>query len=102
MTDTSPFDFHAASIVVDAVCPLVMDKPTYIDWYREGGVTALAPTVGSTESARTTLNRLAAWHHLLHQREDLLLVRATRDIELAKQSGRLGIYLHLQGGYSSA
>jgi membrane dipeptidase len=88
---------HAESIVIDAVCPLVLDNGVYIDWYRAGGVTALAPSVGSTESARTTLNRLAAWHRLLHEREDLLLVRQARDIEIAKQSGRMGICLHFQG-----
>jgi membrane dipeptidase len=87
---------HADSIVIDAVCPLGTD-PAYIDWYREGGVTAYAPSVGGTENARTTLNMLARWHRLLGQREDLLLVRRARDIEAAKSSGRLGIYLHFQG-----
>jgi membrane dipeptidase len=43
------------------------------------------------------LNRLAAWHHLLRERDDLLLVKCARDIELAKQSHRLGIFLHFQG-----
>lgn len=97
MTDKTAVDFHAGSIVIDAVCPLVMDDPGYLDWYREGGVTALAPTVSAADNARTTLNRLAAWHRLLREREDLLLVRQARDIEIAKQSGRLGIYLHFQG-----
>ena len=58
---------HAESIVIDAVCPLGTD-PAYIDWYREGGVTAYAPSVGGTESARATLNTLALWHRLLGQR----------------------------------
>jgi membrane dipeptidase len=90
-------DLHAESIVIDAVCPLVTDDPIYIDWYRQGGVTVIAPTVGSTDSARAALNRLAAWHRLLRQRDDLLLVREVRDIELAKQTGRMGVYLHFQG-----
>ncbi len=97
MTGEASARLHAESIVIDAVCPLVMDDPGYISWYREGGVTALAPTVGSTDSARTTLNRLAAWHRLLRERDDLLLVRQARDIETAKQSNRLGVYLHFQG-----
>jgi membrane dipeptidase len=88
---------HADSIVIDAVCPLVMDDPRYLDWYREGGVTAIAPTVGGWENARRTLDRVAAWHRLLRERDDLLLVRQSRDIEKVKQSGRLGIYLHVQG-----
>jgi membrane dipeptidase len=97
MTDETAFDLHGESVVIDAVCPLVMDDPGYLDWYREGGVTALAPTVGGWESARTTLNRLSAWQRLLRERNDLVLVRQARDIEFAKQSGRLGIYLHFQG-----
>lgn len=88
---------HAQSIVIDAVCPLPMDDPRYLEWYREGGVSALAPTMASVESARVTLNRLAAWHRLLHERDDLLLAYKAGDIETAKRSGRLGIFLHLQG-----
>jgi membrane dipeptidase len=90
-------ELHAKSIVIDAVCPLVMDHPEYLDWYKEGGVTVLAPTIGSTESARAMLNRLAFWHAMFNQRDDLLLVRQARDVELAKQTGKLGIYLHMQG-----
>jgi membrane dipeptidase len=97
MADESLFNFHAESIVIDAVCPLVMNDLSHIDWYREGGVTALAPTVGSTDNARATLDRLATWHRVLRQRHDLLLVRQARDIEIAKQSGRLGVYFHIQG-----
>jgi len=88
---------HLDSVVIDAVCPLVSDDFQYLDWYREGGVTALAPTVGSTESARSTLNRLAAWCRLLRGRDDLTIVRCASDIEAAKKSGRMGIYFHFQG-----
>jgi membrane dipeptidase len=96
MTDETPLSVHATSIVIDAVCPLGTD-PAYIGWYRDGGVTAYAPSVGGTDNARTTLNTLAKWHRLLNERDDLLLVRQARDIEIAKQSGRVGIYLHFQG-----
>src|SRR5262249_47763048 len=88
---------HADSIVIDAVCPLVMKEPGYLAWYREGGVTALAPTMGGWENARTTLTRIAAWRRILREREDLLLVSRARDIEIAKERNRLGVYLHLQG-----
>src|SRR5579885_3691124 len=96
-SEESAAKLHADSIVIDAVCPLVMDDPQYLDWYREGGVTVLAPTIASTESARETLNRLASWHRLLDERDDLMLVRQASDVERAKQIGRLGIYLHFQG-----
>lgn len=97
MTQGTSFSLHTKSIVIDAVCPLVMDAPEYLQWYREGGVTALAPTVGSTENARTTFNRIAAWHRLLRERDDLLLVQQAGDVAAAKRTGRLGIYFHMQG-----
>ena len=97
MNDRLALELHADSIVIDAACPLVQDDPVYLDWYREGGVTALAPTVGSTDGARVTLNRLAAWHRLLREREDLLLVKSAHDVETTKRSNRLGIFLHFQG-----
>jgi membrane dipeptidase len=97
MNDSIALAFHTKSIVIDAVCPLVMDDVSYIDWYREGGANVIAPTVGGWDNARSTLNRLATWQHLLRERDDLQLVRRAADVELAKQLGRLGIYFHLQG-----
>ncbi|HEV2271662.1 MAG TPA: dipeptidase [Steroidobacteraceae bacterium] len=94
---TDALKLHQDSIVIDAVCPLADHDPRYLDWYREGGVTTLAPTVGSVENARATLNSIAAWHRRLREREDLLFVASAGDVERAKRSGRLGIYLHLQG-----
>lgn len=97
MSSSAAMDIHNASIVIDAVCPLVMHDARYIDWYREGGVTAIAPTISTADSARTTLGRLATWHRLLRERDDLLLVRAARDIDIAKSSARMGVYFHCQG-----
>ena len=57
----APVDFmqvHRQSIVIDATCPL-LEKPEYIEWYRQGGATVIAPTIGGWENARTTLDRLA-------------------------------------------
>lgn len=96
MANKEPLNLHAHSIVIDAVCPLAK-HPTYLDWYRDGGVTVVAPTVGGREGACATLNMLASWQRLLRERDDLLLVRKVSDIKLAKESGRLGIYLHFQG-----
>jgi membrane dipeptidase len=97
MSEIRSNELHAASIIIDAVCPLVMDNPAYIDWYREGGVTAIAPTVSTTGGARATLNRLGAWHRLLHERQDLVLVKKSSDVESAKRTDRMGVYFHCQG-----
>lgn len=87
---------HADSIVIDAVCPLAQPGSEYLEWYREGGVTALAPSV-STDEPVHTLNEIAAWHRLFRERDDLLAVKNVADIERAKRKGKLGIYLHFQG-----
>lgn len=94
---TEALELHQDSIVIDAVCPLADYNPRYLEWYREGGVTALAPTVGSIESTRVTLDNIGTWHRYLRERDDLLLVTQASDVELAKRSKRLGIYLHIQG-----
>jgi membrane dipeptidase len=93
---SDPASIHSAAIVIDGVCPLAED-PSYLDWYRQGGVTALAPTVGGWEGARATLGRLAKWSHLFNMRSDLLLARKAADIGHAKRTGRLGLFLHFQG-----
>jgi len=96
MVEKDSLDLHGQSIVIDAVCPL-LNAPQYIDWYRAGGVTALAPTVGSTGNTANTLRRLAPWVRLLRERADLALIRRADDIETVKRDGRLGVYFHLQG-----
>ncbi len=88
---------HAESIVIDAACPLVMDEPRYLDWYREGGVTVVAPTVGGWDSALATMSRIGIWQRLLRERPDVSLMRTAGDVEQAKSTGHLGVYLHLQG-----
>lgn len=97
MSATSTSRLHADSIVIDAVCPLVMHDPQYLDWYRQGGATAIGPTIATADDARSTISRLAAWHRLLREREDLLLIRQSGDIEVAKRSRRLGLFFHSQG-----
>jgi membrane dipeptidase len=94
---TDPLKLHQESIVIDAVCPLAEPDSNYLDWYRDGGITVLAPTVGSVESARATLSCIAGWHRSIRERQDLLLVTCADDVHEAKRSGRLGIYLHIQG-----
>jgi membrane dipeptidase len=89
-------DLHFSSIVVDAVCPLLRHFE-YLDNYRAGGATAVAPTVGDTEPARPTLDRIARWLSLIASREDLVLAKSTADIERAKRDGRTAVYFHFQG-----
>jgi membrane dipeptidase len=87
---------HQEAIVVDGTCPLLR-QPEFVDWYIEGGATAVAPTVGSAASAGETLRNLGSWLHLISHRKDLLLVKKAKDIAAAKSTGRLGLIFHFQG-----
>lgn len=89
-------ELHDDSVVIDAVCPLLR-RTDAIEWYKEGGFTAVAPTVGGSSPAGETLRHLGLWARLLKTRPDLLLVRSAQDILNAKREGRLGIILHFQG-----
>jgi membrane dipeptidase len=87
---------HESAIVIDAVCPLLME-PRHLDLYKRGGATAVAPTVGGSENAETALRTLGRWIRRIRGGEDLVLVRRAADIEAAKRDRRLGIILHFQG-----
>ena len=41
---------HADALVVDGVCPLLFDH-RYLDWYQEGGVDIVTPTVGTVAAS---------------------------------------------------
>jgi membrane dipeptidase len=87
---------HRDAIVIDAVSPL-LDDPSFIDWYVEGGVTVASPTVGGWEPSGSTFANLGRWCRFLKSRADIVLVRTSRDVLKAKQDGKIGVFFHLQG-----
>lgn len=88
---------HRDLIVIDATCPLARTHK-YVDWYRAGGATAIAPTItGASGSARTGFAQIGGWHRYARERGDALIVRRAADIERAKAEGKLGLILHCQG-----
>lgn len=90
-------ELHRDAIIIDATCPLA-DRARYIDWWREGGATAIAPTVmGMSGNARTGFKNIGQWHRYVRERSDSLLVLQASDIETAKVEGKLGLILHTQG-----
>ena len=93
---TDAATLHGDAIVIDGTCPLLRRKE-FVDWYREGGVTACAPTVGSTGSAEETLRNLGSWQRLIAARPELLLVERAAQVREAKRDGRLGLVFHFQG-----
>jgi membrane dipeptidase len=93
---TEALRLHRDAIVIDGTCPLLRRKE-FVDWYIEGGVTACAPTVGSTAPAEETLRNLGSWHRLIGSRKELLLIERAEQIPAAKKAGRLGLVFHFQG-----
>lgn len=88
---------HRDAIVIDATCPLARIHK-YVDWYREGGATAIAPTItGAAGSARTGFAQIGGWHRYARERDDTIIVRTAADIERAKRENKLGLILHCQG-----
>lgn len=95
MTDAAIL--HADAIVIDATCPLAVET-RYVDWWRDGGATAIAPTIrGLRGDARTALTEVGGWHRYASGRDDTVIVHTAADIERAKRDGKLGLVLHTQG-----
>lgn len=90
-------ELHRDAIVIDATCPLARSLD-HISWWREGGVTAMAPTItGWKGNARTGFSEIGGWHRYVRERADTIIVRKAADIERAKREGKLGLILHCQG-----
>jgi membrane dipeptidase len=93
----TPAELHRDAIIIDATCPLAREV-TYVEWYREGGATAIAPTItGVTGNARSGFAMIGGWHRYARERGDAIVVRQAADIERAKAEGKLALVLHCQG-----
>jgi membrane dipeptidase len=92
-----PTRLHQEAIVIDAVCPLARPTDDSVEMYREGGVTVIVPTVGSTQSATVTLRTIGAWHRRIASDPNLRGVTTADDIRDAKRDGATGILMHFQG-----
>ncbi|WP_455387847.1 dipeptidase [Petrachloros mirabilis] len=99
-------DFHDEIITIDGTSPLMGEnhQEKFVDWYKQGRVTAFAPTmsegpmssVASLTDKLNTLDNLGFMLKLVHKRNDLIVVRTAADILKAKQEGKLGVMLNFQ------
>ncbi|MBZ9994005.1 dipeptidase [Mesorhizobium sp. BH1-1-4] len=87
---------HLSAVIIDAVCSL-LEEPSYIEKYRKGGATIVAPTIGVTAGAREATIAIGRWHNLISKSPDLLLIRSVADILNAKAENKVGVLLHFQG-----
>ncbi len=78
-------------------CPLAKES-RYLDWWREGGATAIAPTItGMTGDARSGFAMIGGWNRYVRERNDTVIVKRVSDITHAKKERKLGLILHCQG-----
>lgn len=99
-------DFHDEIITIDGTSPLMGEnhQEKFVDWYKQGRVTAFAPTmsegpmssVSSLTDKLQTLDNLGFMLKLVHKRNDLIVVRTAADVLKAKQEGKLGVMLNFQ------
>ncbi|MDN3609784.1 membrane dipeptidase [Vibrio ostreicida] len=83
---------------------IIIDGLQYCHWDREyfqmlkaSGVTAVHATIAYHENARETLTRFSEWNRRFEQNADLIRpVHCAQDVELAKQEGKVGIFLGAQ------
>ena len=94
--DSTAQKLHSEAIIIDAVCPLLAMKNRIND-YKAGGLTVVAPTVGSLHTLGEAFREIGHWHRLFRERNDLLQVHSVADIRRAKAEGKLGVLLHFQG-----
>lgn len=88
---------HSNSLVIDLTCPLARE-PKYLDWWREGGANAIAPTIrGYDGNARTGLAEIGHWHRYARAHDDVALILAPGDLERTRKAGQLGLIMHCQG-----
>lgn len=101
-----PLDFHDEIITIDGTSPLLGERhdPAIIDWYKQGRVTAFAPSMSEGPMAAetdvfgrlNTLDNLGFVHKQFNTRDDVILVRKADDILRAKREGKLGVMLNFQ------
>ena len=87
---------HDTAIVIDGTCPL-LEAPEYIDWYIEGGVTIVTPTVGGPVPAEVSLDFIGYLLEFIRSRDDLMLIETAQDVYNAKAQGKTGFVFHFQG-----
>lgn len=94
---------QSEAVIVDAVNRAVIDDRFFRN-VRDGGATVLGrtilvsdPNVFSPFGFEESLREIANLHDLVDQHQDkMLIVRTVEDIKIAKETGRVGIYVYFQ------
>jgi len=95
---------HKNAIIIDGAVPLLAGtfNPRHIDWWIQGGATAISVTVGGANlGPDTTAKVIARVAEQIETRAELMLCRTANDIRTAKREGKLGMFYHFQGRSAS-
>lgn len=83
-------------IIIDGLQYCHWDR-AYFQGLKDSGITAIHATLVYHENARETLTRFAQWHRHFEHNSDLIMpVHRAEDIEQAKASGKVGVFLGAQ------
>jgi membrane dipeptidase len=85
---------------INLLCPAnIMLTPEYTRGVKEAGITAENITSANpfSDDLRETLVMLAEYHRLIEKDPSIFLVKAVEDIKRARETGKTGIILGLQG-----
>lgn len=89
-------NFHEDLVIIDGTCPLA-NTEEYIDSWKMGGVTVIAPTIASNDNVQETIYKLATWHRRLQINQSKLMhIKTVDDIYEAKRTKKLGVLFHFQ------
>ena len=83
---------------------MIIDGLQYVNWNRQlfeeardGGVSTIHVTIAYWENTRETLANIGDWHRHFRNHADLILpVRTASDIDIARETGRVGIVFGFQ------
>lgn len=95
---TTAEQIHQDAIVIDATCPLLTNDATYLPLYKQGGVTAVAPTIrANTGTSADAILMFGYWHRFCRENQGAIIVETADDVTRAKKNGQIGMILHFQG-----
>src|SRR5688572_17085043 len=88
---------HDSAVIFDGACPQWGDD-RYVDYWTEGGVTVMAPTIaGVHDNCTSAMKTIGRWLTILQDRsQDLLHVTRAQHFREAKDARKLGILFHFQ------
>ncbi len=84
------------AIVIDGLNVSNWESDAVFERLRAGNITAINATVATWENFLQTMAHLSVWMRRFRERDDILQVKETADIHIAKKLGRTGIILGFQ------